>query len=955
MLTNRRQFVFGATGAALFPTWRVYGGSPPDRLWEGFAKPDRTYRPRTRWWWPGNAVTKAQITAELADMNKQGLGGVEVMSTWNFYETPGPEFLSGEHIELLKHTVKEGRRLGMNVSITFGSGWSFGGPWVRETDRSKCLVHTHIDVVGGSMFSGPLPPFQPRAAKLIHFDVDPTFASTAPDENTLVAAVAVPLQNGAEVVAQAQLLPADDDGRLKPWLVPSGHWRIFGCWLRYTGQQNSAQNFSERQWVVDHLNPAAVSRYFDFVSQKLAHAFGSELGRTVDSFFCDSFEVVPLPDGIMWTNDICDAFLASTGRDLRPLLPALWVGEGDLVRQVRYEVNRVLHERGLAVMATFDTLCRRIKVQARMQPQYRFTEEIVQGAGTVERPEAEVTTARYETVEDPRKAIVSGARYYGRDHVSAEAFTFLHKTRYSATLQEMKIATDAFLRDGITQLYNHGYLASAETTIAPARDMPWGNAINPRSPWWRYYKHLADYTASACFLLRQGQPVSDIAIYSPHATRWSRRAVWNTERRFINYRGLGNLLVRSGYDFEIINDDVLQTRAVVRTRALHVAGLRHKAVILPDIEVIPLKTLQRLADFVRGGGLVVALGQLPQCQPGFAIDESTRAQTAALCEQIWGNGGAGVLLPDFKLPWHSEPAPWGKPAVDAFSLPGADSLVAALRSHVPPDVETVRDTTPGEGLAWAHRVTDSRHVFFFANMSDRELQQQVRLRDRVPNLQVWDPVARTRKNVPAATITNTSIGLCLGPWQSIFVVSSDRRLSPRPAAAKGAPIVSKINGPWQLHLEGTTHELPSLVGWHTMSAHHAHCGQGEYEVPLGPYLSGWDGRAPVQLDLGVVADVAEVFVDGLKVGTLWTSPYRIDLTPQLRRTSTRLRVLVTNGLANAVGAMSDAETPVPTAVSSRWGERRRDYDEGIKAFERDRREPRAPAGLMGPVTLVVSR
>ena len=41
------------------------------------ATPDTT-RPWTRWWWPGNAVSDAGITAQLEAMAAAGLGGVEI-------------------------------------------------------------------------------------------------------------------------------------------------------------------------------------------------------------------------------------------------------------------------------------------------------------------------------------------------------------------------------------------------------------------------------------------------------------------------------------------------------------------------------------------------------------------------------------------------------------------------------------------------------------------------------------------------------------------------------------------------------------------------------------------------------------------------------------------------------------------------------------------------------------
>jgi hypothetical protein len=81
-------------------------------------------------------------------------------------------------------------------------------------------------------------------------------------------------------------------------------------------------------------------------------------------------------------------------------------------------------------------------------------------------------------VADPRKATASGARFYGRDIVSAEAYTFIHPARYRTDLQDLKMANDVFLRDGVTQFYNHGYLGSPEMRVA----------LNPLLQTWSNHK-----------------------------------------------------------------------------------------------------------------------------------------------------------------------------------------------------------------------------------------------------------------------------------------------------------------------------------------------------------------------------------------------------------------------------------------------------------------------------------
>jgi hypothetical protein len=95
----------------------------------GWDKPARTYKPHTRWWWPGNALTKADITWQLEQMAAQGIGGVEIQPVYPVAlddEATGIRthpFLSDAFLEDVKFAARTARGLGMRVDLTPGSGW----------------------------------------------------------------------------------------------------------------------------------------------------------------------------------------------------------------------------------------------------------------------------------------------------------------------------------------------------------------------------------------------------------------------------------------------------------------------------------------------------------------------------------------------------------------------------------------------------------------------------------------------------------------------------------------------------------------------------------------------------------------------------------------------------------------------------------------------------------------
>jgi hypothetical protein len=693
----------------------------------GWDKPARTFKPHTRWWWPGNALTPADITWQLEQMEAQGMGGVEIMSAWKMYERGNVDYLSPEYLALVKHAVAEGKRLDLDVAITFSPGWSFGGPWVAKEDQSKVLCCGSVAVEGGRAFTGALP--QPEVKQ--HGRKKAMELSPPAEPGTLVAVVAGKisgddaLDGDSLTVLTRQVV----DGKLQ-WDAPPGKWRLMAFWLKYTGQECQAQNAQPPAMVIDHLNKGAVQRYCDYLGDVFYQAVGKDFGTTVDSLFCDSFEIHPLPGSLLWSTDTLAGFAKDQGYDLTPYLPALWFDIGPKTPRVRYDLGKFLNHLGLeTVFKTFNDWCDAHHTQARIQPHYRFTEELVQGAGATARPETEVTTARFEPVADPRKATASGARFYGRDIVSAEAYTFIHPARYRTDLQDLKIATDAFLRDGITQFYNHGYFASPEMHVAPSRDMPWANRISHWNTWWPYYHHVAAYVARSSFLLRQGRLLADILIYSPQATAWSERALWESDRRVLPYGNLAKTLVANGYDFDIVNDDLLQHRAQFRDGGVTINGYSYRLLILPRATVVPVATMRAIRDFAKAGGTVVALDELPSAAAGLQESEANDRELKQLVSGLFGTNSAGqagaVFLPEYKVartPFSPARQPY---AVTAPLTDTQRQLLAALNRVAPPDF-MLAGRVQSDGLTFVHKRVDDVDVYFVCNLAPTRIATRSR-------------------------------------------------------------------------------------------------------------------------------------------------------------------------------------------------------------------------------------
>jgi len=106
-------------------------------------------RPWTYWWWQGSAVDTANLTREMERYRAAGLGGVHIIPIYGARgaEDRYIEYLSPKWMAMLKHAVQEGRRLGLGVDMTTGTGWCFGGPNITAELASAVAV-PHGDSVG---------------------------------------------------------------------------------------------------------------------------------------------------------------------------------------------------------------------------------------------------------------------------------------------------------------------------------------------------------------------------------------------------------------------------------------------------------------------------------------------------------------------------------------------------------------------------------------------------------------------------------------------------------------------------------------------------------------------------------------------------------------------------------------------------------------------------------------
>ncbi len=129
----------------------VSQASAADSLDEAFANPAEDTKPWCYWYWLNGDISKEGITRDLEQMAEVGIskamiGNVEVTGA-----RPGKvKILSPAWHELTRHALREAGRVGVEIYMFNGPGWSqSGGPWIKPEQSMRRVIWTEETATGG--------------------------------------------------------------------------------------------------------------------------------------------------------------------------------------------------------------------------------------------------------------------------------------------------------------------------------------------------------------------------------------------------------------------------------------------------------------------------------------------------------------------------------------------------------------------------------------------------------------------------------------------------------------------------------------------------------------------------------------------------------------------------------------------------------------------------------------
>lgn len=752
----------------------------------------------------------------------------------------------------------------------------------------------------------------------------PLVPFSAPDSAALFQEVTA--KAGEEDLKAAAVLDLTSklspDGRLA-WQVPEGTWTVlrFG----YTLNDHCRVSTCSEGWegyALDPFDDNAFRRYWGAVVEPLIADAGPLAGKSLKYLHTDSWEV----EVANWTPTLREQFLRRRGYDLLPWLPVI---AGRIVNS-RSESNRFLHDfrrtMGDLAIANHYQLFRDgahrhgLLIHPESGGPHAVPIDAQQCLGFNDAPMSEfwAWSWRHRMGDENRffvKQPASAAHTTGRKLVLAEGFTTIGPHWQETLWDNLKPAFDKALCEGLNLLVWHAFVCSPNEQGIPGQQYFAGTHLNPNVTWWAYSEPFFAYINRCQALLQRGRPAADaLYYYGDHVPNFTQHKRTDPAR------------VQPGYDYDVISEEALLTRASVRDgRIVLPDGVSYRVLVLPSREVISLPVLRKVSEWAAAGATVV--GPVKPTQASGLKDAALAdAEVKRLADELWGGGKV---------------------------VSGMSVREALLAQGVKPDVDFDVPVELASSFDFIHRTDGDAEIYLVANRSTNAVSASCSFRVSGKAPELWDAVSGTHR---LATFFGerdgrVSLPLDFAPCGSWFVVFREKGSAVREGhgsavGKKEAKPLLSVNGPWEVTFDpqwGGPGKVTftDLSDWTDRSdlGIKYYSGTAVYRKTID--IPAADLRPPnsIILDLGSVRELAEVRVNGQACGIVWAPPFRVDITKAAKAGANELEVRVVNFWYNRV--FGDKDLPVEQCLTRT----------NIKKLQNPG-APLMPSGLLGPVTVL---
>lgn len=708
------------------------------------------------------------------------------------------------------------------------------------------------------------------------------------------------------------------DGTLN-WRPSSGKWTVLRIGHVNTGRKNGPAPAEGTGWECDKFSKEGSNAQFDGYIGRLTGLNGPIAGGLLNGVLFDSWECKTQT----WTSDMESQFRRFTDYDLRKWIPALFgyiIKDPETTTRFLNDWRRVLGN--LLTENFFGNMASRAKERG-LSISYEtaagdvFPTDILAYYKYADVPMCEFWQPMSEEFVGslnfkPIKPAASAARLYGKPRLAAESFTSFSHT-WDENFQMLKDVANFNTIEGVTHLIFHTYTHNPQVGyLQPGTSFSGAGIGTPflrGQTWWKYMSEFTTYLARCSYLLERGKPVSDV--------------LWFLGDE-IDHKPNQEFDFPIGFKYDYCNTDILVNRLSVNNgKIVTPEGIEYSLLWLPETTRMLPETIKKLYQLVIEGATIV--GDAPKGVATRIGGKEAEQEVFRYAKQIWSDSASNQKIRTV-----------GKGRVlSGLSLKEALNVLKKI-----PDVDS-------DEILWSHRKTEGADWYYVCAPKGKSFKGSVDFHC-TGRVRLWNPVDGSVLDIPSSQKGEiTSIELDLPFAGSSFLVFTPNQGEVSHVRVPQIQASISVDSNWVLNFP---------KGW----------GAPEY-VSLGGELKAWkdlemptegkffsgtvDYRATFRvlkvqdkcmykLQLGDVERIAEVYINGEFVRTLWTSPYEVDITRFVRQGENEIKVKITNTWFNRL--VYDANQP--EAKRKTWVLKWPDKNSELK-----------PSGLLGPVSIVVMK
>lgn len=838
------------------------------------------HKPFVRWWWLGSAVDEEGLTYNLEEFAAKGLGGVEITPIYGVKgnEANDVEYLSDRWMELLRHTMEEGKRLDLQIDMNNGTGWPFGGPTVSwEQSTAKYIIDKYT-LSAGQTLSQKLLPKDERQWGI----------------STLQRVMA---SDGSRMEDITSRVTADT---LLDWSPEVGDWSVYLLFSGRTRKKVERAAPGGEGLIINHYDKRELMRYLS----RFDEAFARSGNEWPHDFFNDSFEA----EGSSWDDRFLDLFVERYGYRLENYV--------DVLLQERWD------EEASQVLTDYRALISDLLLENFTQPWTEWANShgvrtrnqahgspgnLIDLYAAVDVPECETYGQSHYAIDGiyrdgisrpndgdlaSLKFASSAAHLTGKRQTSAESLTWLTE-HFRTSLALCKPEVDLLMASGVNHICFHGAPYSPKNAEFPAWKFYATVNMSPTNTLWNDAEALFEYVARCQSFLSAGEPDSDFLLYFPVYDIWAEEQrrpfvmfdIHHMERVMPHFKESARALFAQGYDADYISDAFVRELEVTRDGRLRTqAGTTYHSLILPACRLMPHETMEALASLAEQGAQLIFMERMPEGVPG-RYDREQRGEAFA------------NALRRLK-------------ATDNYQI-GADyGQLQALTAVAP---ETFRQS---DGHLMMRRKNEvDGYNYFLAHLTSGPFDGWVELATEAKAVALFDPMTGRRGWAKIEQLDGaTRVRLQLPSGGSMLLKTFGRK--PRAEAedwiyyAPKNERVALTNG-WSISFPETAPAIEgefmtdTLTQWCALPVEAATetNGTGRYSVTFTKPQTTADEWL---LSLGDVRASARVWLNGEEVGIAWAAPFTLPVGTYLQEGENLLEIDVTNLPANRIAAMERA-------------------------------------------------